>query len=129
MPLPLGYSVPSDWTLEIFGSELGTVVNPEIRYEDAAGNAVATLALSGTLDWAADATARYRISTEGLTPRIRRMTTSVWADADSHLASGTWFQLSPLDGWAQGGQFPTLRLFDACARAPGVLTYTKRHEL
>lgn len=129
VPLPLGYSLPSDWTLELFGSELGTVVNPEIRYEDAGGNAVATLALSGTLDWSADATARYRISTEGLVPRIRRMTAGAWADADSHLASGTWFQLSPLDGFPAGGQFPTLRLFDANGRATGLLTYSRRHEL
>lgn len=129
VPLPIGYSVPSDWTLELFGSELGQVVNPEIRYEDAGGNAVATLALTGTLDWSVDATARYRISTEGLVPRIRRMTTGAWADADAHLTSGTWFQLSPLDGWPAGGQFPTLRLFDASARATGLLTYYRRHEL
>lgn len=129
VPLPLGHSVPSDWTLEVFGSELGAVVNPEIRYEDAAGNAVATLALAGTLDWGADATARYRISTEGVVPRIRRVTAGAWADADAHLTSGTWFQLSPLDGWPQGGQYPTLRLFDANARATGLLTYTRRHEL
>jgi hypothetical protein len=129
VPLPLGYSVPSDWTLEIFGSELGTVVDPEVRYEDAGGNAVATLALTGTLDWGTDATARYRISTAGLAPRIRRVTSGVWGDADADLTSGTWFQLNPHDGWPQGGQYPTLRLFDASARATGLLTFTKRFEL
>ena len=90
---------------------------------------VQSLTLSNTLDWASDATARYRLSTEGLVPRIRRMTAGVWADADAHLTAGGWFQLDPRDGWTSGASYPTLRLFDAGARAAGLLTYTRRWEL
>jgi hypothetical protein len=129
VPLPLGYSVPSPWTLEIFGSEDGTVTDPQVRYEDAGGQAVQTLTLTGTLNWATDATARYRLSCEGVAPRIWRMESGAWVDRDAHLTAGAWFQLSPLDGFPGGGQFPTLRLFDAAGRATGLLQYFRRHEL
>lgn len=129
VPLPLGYSVPSDWTLEIFGSEAGTVVDPQVIYEDAAGNTVASLTLTDTLNWATDATARLRLSTEGVAPTVRRMTAGVWAAADASLTAGWFFALSPHDGWPAEGSYPTLRLFDAGARATGLLRFTRRHEL
>lgn len=129
VPLPLGYSIASPWTLEIFGSELGVVTNPQVLYEDAGGNLIASLTLTGTLDWATDATARYWLSTEGLAPRVRKMVTSNWQETDSHLTAGGFFALSPIDGFPPGGQYPTMRLFDASARATGLLTYTRRHEL
>lgn len=127
--LPLGYSLASPFTLEIYGSELGTVTNPQVLYEDAGGNLIASLTLTGSLDWATDATARYELSTEGVAPRIRKMATSVWSDADSHLTAGTFFALSPLDGYPPAGQFPTLRLFDSAGRATGLIRYTRMHEL
>jgi hypothetical protein len=127
---PLGYGIPSTWTLDIFGSAAGDVVNPQVIYEDAAGTTVASFTLTGTLvSWATDATTRYRITTEGLAPRIRKMVAGAWTDADNHLTAGTLFQLSPHDGWPAGAQYPTVRLFDASARATGLLTYTRRHEL
>lgn len=129
VPLPLGHVVPSDWVLELFGSELGTVVNPQVLYEDAGGTLVQSFTLTNTLDWSADATARYRISTDGLVPRVRRMTTGVWADADAHVTAGGFFQLDPRDGWTPGASYPTLRLFDSNGRATGLLTYWRRYEL
>lgn len=129
VPCPLGYRIPSDWTLEILGSEAGTVVNPEVHYEDAAGNLVASLTITDTLNWGTDATARIRLSTEGAAPTVRRMTAGVWAAADASLSAGWFFALSPLDGAPMLGQHPTLRLFDASARATGLLTYRRRHEL
>jgi len=126
---PLGHGAPSPFTLEIFGSEGGVVTNPQVLYEDAAGNLVASLTLTGTLDWGTDATARYRISTEGLAPRIQKMVAGAWTDAESHLTAGALFALSPHDGWPADGVSPTLRLFDAAGRATGLLTYHRRHEL
>ncbi len=127
--VPLGYSLASPWTLEIFGSELGVVTDPQVLYEDAGGNVIGSLTLTGTLDWATDATARYWLTTEGIAPRVRKMVASSWTETDSHLTAGGFFALSPIDGWAPGGQFPRLRLFDASARATGLLTYRRRHEL
>jgi hypothetical protein len=127
-PCPLGYGIPSTWTLEIFGSAAGVVTDPQVLYEDAAGNAVASFTLTGTLDWGSDATAKYRVTTEGLAPRIRKMVAGAWTDADSHLTAGTLFQLSPHDGFPAGAVYPTVRLFDASARATGLLTFTRRHE-
>lgn len=127
--LPLGELLASPWTLEILGSEAGTVVDPVLHYTDAGGNLVTSLGLTGTLDWGTDATARWWLSTEGLTPRIRRMTAGVWADDAAALASGWFPTLSPLDGWSAGGQYPTLRLEDAGGRATGLLSFTRRHEL
>lgn len=126
---PLGASVASPWTLDVFGSEAGVVTNPQVLYKDAAGNTVGSLTLTGTLNWSTDATARYQLSTEGLVPRIRKMVAGVWTDADSALTAGAFFALSPHDGWSPGGQYPTLQLFDADARATGLLTYSRRHEL
>lgn len=126
---PIGYSVPSPWTLDIFGSEAGTVTDPQVLYEDAAGNTVVSLTLTGTLVWASDATARYQISTEGLVPRIRKMVAGAWTDADAALTAGATFLLSPHDGWPADGIYPTVRLYDAAARATGLLTYYRRHEL
>jgi hypothetical protein len=126
---PLGYSVGSPWALDIFGSAAGTVTNPQVIYEDAAGNTVASFTLTGTLAWSTDATARYRITTDGLAPRIRKMVAGAWTDADSHLTAGTLFQLSPHDGWPASAIYPTVRLFDADGRATGLLTYSRRHEL
>lgn len=129
VPLPLGYALPSPWTLELFGSEAGTVTDPTIHYEDAAGNAIATLALTGTLNWATDATARWWLSTEGYALRIRKMVAGTWQDDHGALASGAAFALSPHDGWPAGGAHPTLRLSDGAGRATGLLRYTRRHEL
>jgi hypothetical protein len=126
---PLGAGVPSPWTLEIFGSTAGVVTNPQVLYKDAAGNTVASLTLTGTLDWGTDATARYRLSTEGLVPRIRKMVAGVWTDDDSALTAGAFFALSPHDGFPSAGVYPSLQLFDAAGRATGLLTYTRRHEL
>lgn len=125
---PLG-AAPAPWTLEIFGSAAGVVSDPEVRYKDAAGNTVATLTLDGDLDWSTDATARWRLSTEGLVPRIRKMVAGAWTDADSALVGGAFFALSPLDGDPAAGAYPTLELSDAAGRATGVLTYARRHEL
>lgn len=128
VPCPLGYQLGSPWTLDILGSEAGVVTDPELHYEDAAGNAVASLELTGTLNWSTDATARYRVSTDGLAPRVRKMVAGVWEDADDEVSAGGFFQLSPLDGWPAGEDLPTLRVFDAAARARAVLRYTRRHE-
>ncbi|MBX3173270.1 MAG: hypothetical protein KF709_02605 [Gemmatimonadaceae bacterium] len=127
-PLPLGKLLPSPWTLEILGSELGTVVAPQVLYEDAGGNVLRTLTLSATLDWSTDATARYRISTEGVAPRVERMIAGVWTGADAE-CNGDFFPLSPLDGWIPGGAYPRLRLYDAGGRATGQLRYRRRYEL
>lgn len=129
VPCPLGYSLPSSWTLEIFGSEAGTVVAPQVLYLDAAGNTVGSLTLSGTLNWSTDATARYRLSTEGLVPRIRRVAAGVWVDDDAALSAGGFFALSPDDGFPADGVYPSMQLYDAAARATGQLTYYRRHEL
>jgi hypothetical protein len=129
VPVPLGYDLGSDWTLEIVGSDLGAVTNPQVLYEDAGANLIASLTLTGSLDWGSDATARYWLSTEGVAPRIRKMVAASWVDADSHLTAGGFFQLNPIDGWPAGGQHPTMRLFDASARATGLLTYRKRFAL
>ncbi len=129
VPLPLGYSVPSDWTLELFGSDAGTVVDPQVLYEDAGGQLVQSFTLTNTLDWSTDGTARYLISTEGLVPRVRRMTAGVWADADAHVTGGGFFQLDPRDGFPGSGAAPTLRVFDAAGRGTGLLMYRRRWEL
>lgn len=126
---PLGYQLGSPWTLDIFGSLAGVVTDPEVHYADAAGNAVASLTLTGTLDWGTDATARYRITTDGLAPRVRKMVAGVWEDADDDLSDGGFFQLSPLDGWPAAGEHPSVRLYDAAGRGTGLLMYGKRHEL
>ncbi len=125
---PLG-GVPSPWVLDLFGSEAGTVADPQVLYKDAGGNTIGSLTLTGTLDWGTDATARYRLATEGLVPRIWKMVAGVWTAADSALSAGAFFALSPVDGWIPGGQYPTVQLFDAAGRATGLLTYARRHEL
>lgn len=129
VPLPLGASVPSPWTLELFGSEAGTVVDPQLLYKSASGVTVATLTVTYTLNWATDPTARLRLTTEGLVPRLLKMVSGVWTAADDVLSAGAFFALSPFDGWIPGGQYPTLQLFDAAGRATGLLTYQRRHEL
>jgi hypothetical protein len=129
VPLPLGYELGSSWTLEIFGSEAGAVTNPQVLYEDAGGNAIASLTLTGSLDWGSDGTAKYALSTEGVAPRIRKMVSSSWTDAESHLTAGGFFHLNPIDGFPPSAIYPTLRLFDASARATGLLTYFRRHSL
>lgn len=126
---PLGASVPSPWVLDIFGNSAGVVTNPQVLYKDAAGNTVGSLTLTGTLDWGTDATARYRLSTEGLVPRIRKMVTGAWTDADSALTAGAFFALSPHEGFPPAGVYPTLQLYDAAGRGTGFLTYARRHEL
>lgn len=126
---PLGYGAPSPWVLDIFGSDAGTVTDPQVIYKDAAGNTVASLTLTGTLVWASDATARYQISTEGLVPRVRKLIAGVWTDTDSALTAGGTFMLSPHDGWPVDASYPTVQLYDAAARATGLLTYYRRHEL
>lgn len=126
---PLGYGAPTSWTLDILGSEAGTVTDPQVLYKDAAGNTVASLTLTGTLVWASDATARYQLTTEGLAPRIRKMVAGVWTDTDAALTAGSFFMLSPHDGDPTSAIYPTLQLFDAAARATGLLTYHRRHEL
>lgn len=129
VPLPLGHALAAPWTLEIFGSDLGTVTNPQVHYEDAGGQPIASLTLTGTLNWSTDATARYWLSTEGIAPRVRKMVSSNWTETDSHVTAGGFFALSPADGWPADGVYPTLRLYDADARATGLLRYFRRHEL
>jgi hypothetical protein len=129
VPCPLGHLLASPWTLEIFGSDLGVVTNPQVIYEDAGGNVQASVTLTGTLDWGTDATARYWLSTEGVAPRIRKLVTSSWTDTDAHLTAGRFFALSPLDGWTGDAAYPRVRLFDADGRATGLLTYFRRWEL
>jgi hypothetical protein len=126
---PLGYGAPTPWTLEIFGSEAGTVTDPQVLYKDAGGNTVASLTLTGTLNWATDTTARYRLTTEGLAPRIQKMVAGVWTDADSALTAGSFFMLSPHDGDPVSALYPTMQLYDAGGLATGLLTYHRRHEL
>jgi hypothetical protein len=104
-------------------------VDPQVLYKDAAGNTIATLTLTGTLDWSTDATARYRLTTEGLVPRVRKMVGGAWTDADAALTAGTFFALAPEDGAPADGVYPTLQLYDAAARATGLLTYYRRHAL
>ena len=45
------------------------------------------------------------------------------------LTAGGFFQLSPLDGWPAGGAYPSVRLFDTAARATGLISFRRRHEL
>lgn len=128
--LPLGYSVSSPWTMEIFGSVDGAVTDPQVLYADAEGTTVQSFTLTGTLSsWATDATAMWRISTEGLVPRIRKRLLGVWANDDAALTAGAVFALDPRDGWPPDAIYPSVRLFDAAGRATGRLTYRRRHEL
>ncbi|MHB1297297.1 MAG: phage tail family protein [Gemmatimonadaceae bacterium] len=127
---PIGESLPSPWTLQILGSPDGSVLNPQVIYADAEGTTITTLTLTGSLtSWATDPTSMWELSTEGLVPRIRKRALGVWADDDAALTTGAFFALSPLDGWPAGGAYPSVRLFDASARATGLLSWRKRHEL
>ena len=127
---PVGDSLPSPWTLQIFGSAAGAVTAPQILYADAEGTTVESMTLTGSLtSWATDPTALWELSTEGLVLRIRKRLAGVWADDDAALSAGAAFQLSPLDGWPADAVYPTVRLYDAGGLATGRLVWRRRHEL
>jgi hypothetical protein len=128
--LPLGALLPSPFTLEIYGSVDGDVENPQVLYADAEGATVQSVTLTGTLtSWATDPTSMWRISTEGPVTRIRKRLAGVWANDDAALTAGALFALDPADGWTEDAVYPTLRLFDAAARATGRISFRRRHEL
>lgn len=123
-PCPLG-GLPSPWTMEITTTRDGSG-EPTIHYEDAAGNPVATIELSGLVG----GTWIYLVSTEGDVPRVRYFGASGWVDAEADVVSGTFFLLSPHDGAPALGLYPTVRLSDADGGyTSAVLTYRRRHEL